>query len=215
LQQYLESVRGVEKQVVQLARARAASNGGTGAPTVSSSTDFKDKFATPEVLRALVDTSVNALIAGLTRVSTVSILGNSGSFKGWLFPDGSKVLHHNVMHSGGGSAAVRMDKVFAGEAVHIWERLRAVPEGGGTMADNTLLLFLNSGGGVHHGGHNNHCMILLGSAGGYFRTGRYLTIPPMRHAVSDLYVSVANAMDVPIRTFGDPGICKGPLPGLV
>jgi hypothetical protein len=31
---------------------------------------------------------------------------------------------------------------------------------------------------------------------------------------SDLYVSVTNALGVPLTSFGDPATCKGPLPGV-
>lgn len=35
------------------------------------------------------------------------------------------------------------------------------------------------------------------------------------HCISDLLVSVANSLGVGIETFGDPEMCKGPVPGLV
>ena len=46
------------------------------------------------------------------------------------------------------------------------------------------------------------------------RTGRYLTYPQGQRCISDFYVSLANLFDVPLTTFGDPSVCKGPLPGL-
>ena len=55
----------------------------------------------------------------------------------------------------------------------------------------------------------------LGGAGGALRTGRYLTYPQGQRCISDFYVSLANLLDVPLTTFGDASVCKGPLPGLV
>ena len=34
-------------------------------------------------------------------------------------------------------------------------------------------------------------------------------------AMSDLFVSIANAVGLPIATFGAPDHCRGPLPGLL
>lgn len=35
-----------------------------------------------------------------------------------------------------------------------------------------------------------------------------------QHCLSDVYVSLANLLGVPMTTFGDPSVCKGPLPRL-
>jgi hypothetical protein len=130
-----------------------------------------------------------------------------------VLPAGT-VDHHRICHGSGTDAAIaKVDQHFCSLVAHLWQRLKSVPEGNGTMADNTLLVWINSGGGLHHGGHNNHAVVLLGG-GGSFRTGRYLSYPAMRHCISDVYVSIAHAMGVDIKTFGDPMHCKGPLPGL-
>jgi hypothetical protein len=58
----------------------------------------------------------------------------------------------------------------------------------------------------------NMPFFLVGSAGGYFKTGRYLTFDNKYH--NDLLVSVLNAMGVEETTFGRAELCKGPLAGL-
>ena len=92
--------------------------------------------------------------------------------------------------------------------------LRATPEGNGTMLDNSVVMFVNTCGGAHHRGQNNHAVLLIGGAGGALKTGRYLAYPDGKYCISDAYVSLANLLDVSITTFGDPSVCKGPLPGL-
>lgn len=57
-------------------------------------------------------------------------------------------------------------------------------------------------------------MVIIGDAGGALKTGRYVTFPKDQRAMSDPFVTIANAVGLPIQTFGDPTICKGPLPGL-
>jgi hypothetical protein len=88
-----------------------------------------------------------------------------------------------------------------------------VVEGNGkSMLDNSLVVWLNGLGKGNNHTRDNIPYVLAGSAGGYFPTGRYLTYD---NAHNDLMVSILNAMGLPNeKTFGDPSLCKGPLPGL-
>ena len=54
---------------------------------------------------------------------------------------------------------------------------------------------------------------LVGSAGGVFKTGRFLKYDGVSH--NDLLVSLLNAFDIPDATFGDPSVCTGPLARLI
>jgi hypothetical protein len=83
---------------------------------------------------------------------------------------------------------------------------------GTTVMDNTLILVVNelSHGSLHS--WQNMPFFLVGSAGGHFKTGRYLTFENKYH--NDLLVSVLNAMGVEETSFGRAELCKGPLAGL-
>jgi hypothetical protein len=107
----------------------------------------------------------------------------------------------------------------------ILEALDAVPEGNGTMLDNSLMLYTSefSNGSFHSA--NDTPILLAGSAGGYFRTGRHIncntaTAPgkyQTKTGTHNLYTSILNAFGFPDTHFGidDPGLAfKGPLPGL-
>jgi hypothetical protein len=54
--------------------------------------------------------------------------------------------------------------------------------------------------------------LLAGSCGGTFKTGRYLDFKGDPH--NNLLVSLCQAMDVDVSTFGNPAYCTGPLAGL-
>ena len=51
--------------------------------------------------------------------------------------------------------------------------------------------------------------LLAGGGGGAFPMGRCLKYDGAWH--NDLLVSIANAMGVPITSYGNPAYCKGPL----
>ena len=74
-------------------------------------------------------------------------------------------------------------------------------------------------------------IIVAGSGGDYFKTGRQMTFQNGTDGLgyiqykagaekatgpsqSDLYVSFMNAMGINAQTFGDPALCKGPLAGM-
>jgi hypothetical protein len=91
-------------------------------------------------------------------------------------------------------------------------RLSQIPEGSGTVLDNTLVVWGNevSEGNTHS--HENMPFVTVGG-GWYFRTGRSLQYTSASH--NDLLVSVLNAMGVPATTFGQADLCHGALSGLV
>lgn len=99
-------------------------------------------------------------------------------------------------------------KVFA----MLLKELASIPESDGqTLLDHTVVLWTSQ---IAEGGHNLKRLpwLIAGSAGGYFKTDRYMQYPGGAH--NDLFVSVANAMGLPITSFGKASACKGPLPGL-
>jgi hypothetical protein len=55
---------------------------------------------------------------------------------------------------------------------------------------------------------------MAGSAGGHFKTGRYLTFPDGTPH-NKLHVSLQNAYGIDSDTFGNPDFGTGPLGGLV
>jgi hypothetical protein len=95
---------------------------------------------------------------------------------------------------------------------------------GKRVLDNTIVLWAGEFARGSHDVHELH-WLLAGSGGGALRTGRYLRLPRkpnklfpteagMGPAHNDLFVSIANALGVPMTTFGDPRVCTGPLVGL-
>jgi hypothetical protein len=91
--------------------------------------------------------------------------------------------------------------------------LAGVPEGDGTMLDNSLVLWGNEiGEGASHT-HENIPWVIAGSAGGYLATGRALEFDGVPH--NNLLLSVLHAFGMQDQqSFGAPEHCTGPLPRL-
>ncbi len=94
-----------------------------------------------------------------------------------------------------------------GHVARFVQRLKDVPEGSGTLLDDTLVL------GISHFGRH-HTMgrvpaVLFGNAKGQLSTGRYVRLP-MGQYNDKLLTSAAHLMGAPIAGIGDDPSC-GPL----
>ena len=188
----------------------------------------------PKVLKAHLDLVVGALAFDLTRVATV-MMAPSGSnlVPSWLTFNGAPITegHADLSHASASDSAAQMKVTlinawYAQQIADFIANLKAVPEGAGTLFDSTLVVWLNELGSGSAHSHTRLPVLLAGSAQGYFRTGRYVTVPSGTYSLNDVLVSVANAMGVkPTATddalrsyqnqFGDPAFCRGSLPSLV
>ena len=170
-----------------------------------------------------------ALGCDLTRVVSLATSCGGGDnaldishFGGWVDN------YHSTGHAAGGTpdgvassqeqcveVMTDVSRYYAENLSAFVDLLKALPEGEGSVFDNTLIVWCSE---MSHGNHGNFHMpwVLLGG-GWHFPTGRLLELPNeasfLQRPVSkfgDLLVAVANAMGSPITTFGDPSWCDGP-----
>ena len=86
-------------------------------------------------------------------------------------------------------------------------KLASIPEGNGTMLDNTAILFLSDSGDGHHPNLRCWPMVVLGNLGGRLKTGgRYLELPgygqPKHQTIGSLYNTLLHAAGKPRAKFG-------------
>jgi len=82
-------------------------------------------------------------------------------------------------------------------------KLAAVPEGTGTVLDNTVILVCNDmmEGANHYVGAIPY--VLIGGGGGFFNTGRLVTMPS-QVPNNQLLTSILHAMGIAVTGVGDP-----------
>ncbi len=215
LDQYLESLGGLDKQLTALAS-------GSGCETPKPPSVDKGSYyeaISPEVVDAQVELTANALICGLTRVAALCFGTDDGGISHYGYTAlENKGSHHKYCHAGDHAAQVEIHTYIYAKVAALWQKLKAVPEGNGSMADNTVLMIVNDGGGVHHDGTDYMPLFLLGSGGGFLKKGNFIELPAPEsgyrrwkgvHCTSDAFVTVANAVGVDTNTFGDPAVCQG------
>jgi hypothetical protein len=193
-----------------------------------------DKF-TSEVetdrLDAQFDIAAAALITGLTHV--VTIASGVGGFWTVRFTGlGMEENTHQIGHGKGenGKTAGELAQIIRRFHVELIARLarklQSVPEGSGTMLDNTAIVFMSDAAESHHSTCTEWPMIVLGDAGGKLKTrGRYLEYPyygkPGNRTIANFYQTLLHAAGAPRDGFGvpDPNLTeaeqKGPLSELL
>ncbi|MEJ6641751.1 MAG: DUF1552 domain-containing protein [Akkermansiaceae bacterium] len=181
-------------------------------------------------MEAQFELGTAALIAGLTNVITLrpDTLGTLYGDLGFNSFGLHAIGHGAVLPSGVTSHQMRktVDTYHMGLLAKMAAAFEGIPEGNGTMLDNTTIVYLSCAGGKHHGGNTDWPVITIGGGGGSFKTGQYLQLPSYQKdghkTLGNFYNSLLSAGGIEIGDhFGqvDPGLkdidIKGPINELI
>jgi hypothetical protein len=206
LEAHLDAVRGVEHRLDALAGISAACEPPTMPPYFNPSAE--ERF--PEVGELQTELLVMALACGLTDIASIMwSTALSGLVPTWL---GLTLDHHSYSHATDAAsmdALVSIGTWYAERFAALLARMKEIPEGGGTLLDNTVVFW----GSELGKGQPHYCtqipIVLAGSCGGYFATGQHVSYTSMSH--NNLLLNFLEAMGVSDQAFGDPAYCDGPL----
>ncbi len=209
LDAHLDLVRDIEL------RLNIGRPGGCSAPSAPPPLDPSSEVDMEFVSRAHLDLLAVAFSCDLTRVASIQYSTGFNKIRyPWVDSLGEG---HSLSHAGPSNTSAREELVrryawHAAELAYFLDRLAQIPEGDGTVLDNTLVLWGNeiSQGNTHS--LDNIPYLIAGTAGGAIKTGRYLDVGGRSN--TDLLLSVAQAFGVDIETFGHPEHCTGPIAGL-
>lgn len=172
----------------------------------------------PLVGRLQMDLLAMAFACDLTRVATL-MWSHSAAVPVYSFLDPAIIEgHHSIAHKGDEDHVkvaqnTKINVWFAEQLAYLIGALKAIPEGEGTVFDNTVILWTNEQAKGNNHDRRNMPYLLAGKAGKHFKTGRYLNFG-QETPHNKLLVSLLHAMGVDEDSFGDPQYGKGPLAGL-
>jgi len=160
--------------------------------------------------------SVLAFACDLTRSINFNWSGNTSNrvYRNLGFEEG----HHDISHNSDEAAFVKIRAIHK----HLWtmstklyDALKAVPEAGGTLWDNTLVVHWNELGQGDSHSENDALIVLAGGSGNYFKRGRYIDFQN-KLTFADMLASCFHYMGFEdVMKFGDDRLNDGaPLPGL-
>ena len=201
--------------------------------------DLDPKYLSPDVStidrqRGHAEVLLGALISGLTNVVAFTVDELGHPYTGIRGIEGEKVNMHDVGHNksfGGVDASEIRNRARTHHMTlvdRIVTRLKAVPEGDGTMFDSTVLFYFPDGGETHHSHGIEFPFIILAGDNTPLSLGRrYIRLPGYgktgHKTLGNLYTTVLNAYGNPIEHYGalDVGLNafgidqKGPIRALM
>jgi hypothetical protein len=114
--------------------------------------------------------------------------------------------HHPASHSDTSKSYERVTRFYVSQLAYLASRLQAMPEGAGTVLDNSCLLFTSSmWSGTKHDA-SKLPVVLAGGLGGTLATGRvfdYTGKSDDNRKLCSMYLSIMDRMGVKLDRFGD------------
>ncbi len=158
--------------------------------------EVDEKYAKPEFETdwhdRLLDLGISALTSGIT--STLTIGSGRGEIFGAWKGLGIQEQGHNLGHMDqpDNPIWIKIRQYNSRMLVRIIEKLESIPEGSGTMMDNTLIVYTSNNADKQHTNGANWPVMLLGDLDGAFKTGCFTQLDGKR-PINALYTSLLRA----------------------
>jgi hypothetical protein len=155
-------------------------------------------------MKLMCDIVALAFQTDKTRFATLVLCRDlSGLFYPFL---GVRKTHHSASHDDLSDDYEKIARYYVGNLAYLASRLEAMPEGDGTVLDNTCLLYLSN---MYSGSRHDNTklpILMLGGFGGTLATGRVLDYRDKgdeNRKLCSLYLSLMDRVGVTLPRFGD------------
>jgi|CXWL01.1.fsa_nt_gi hypothetical protein len=210
LDAHLTAVRDLEKTLVPPANT-------CNAPDIGGAVNSGTIANRPTLIKQQFDIISGAFACDLTRIASVQFSVGDNDENPYPFL-GINETHHLSSH-GEGDATIRANRTkinnwYAQQFAYLLDRLNSVPEGNGTMLDNTMVVWGSELGDAQNHGFQNVPFIVAGGGAQGVKTGQYLDTGGAYH--NRLLVSICRYFGrTEVNTFGNLDNASGPLSGLL
>ena len=197
LSEYLDSVREMELRIQNREKQGAQSIDLPDRPL-----EIPDSFDAHA--KIMFDLQVLAYRADITRVFSMIMARelSSRTYPNIGVPD----AHHPVSHHRNDPEMIakkaRIDTYHVQLLTYFLEKMKATPDGDGSLLDNSLILY---GGGMGNGNLHRHTDIptlLAGKLGGKFKTGQHIAYPE-NTPMTNLLLTVLDKVGAKVEKLGD------------
>src|SRR5216684_4277191 len=208
LDEYLTSVREVETRIdgmrknqqkaEDLAKVKNRPALAMERPANGLPEDFRDHT------RLMCDIIALAFQTDKTRVASL-LLARDLSALYYPFLD-VKDGHHAASHDNLSDGYERIARFHLSQLAYLATKLDSMPEGRGTVLDNSCLMFLSNLWIGRKHDNTRLPLVLAGGLGGTLETGRtlnYVEAGDENRKMSSLYLSIMDRMGVKLEKFGD------------
>ena len=197
IDEYMTSVRELEIRV-----ANAGKPIDLDLSAVERPTGIPDDHQ--EHIRLMLDLMVLAFQGDVTRIATFMYANEASNRSHPTI--GVPEAHHQVSHHGNDpkkqAKIQKIDHFHVTQLAYFLTKLKAIPEGDGTLLDHSMIVY---GSGIGDGNRHNHDdlpILMAGRGGGSFETGRHVKLGTQT-PLNNLYLSMLEGMGVPVDSLGD------------
>ena len=214
LDEYMESVRAVEKRIEFSLKPDPREWKPVGSVDLPPAPDEKIPGDFREHVKLMMDLMVLAFQTDSTRVLSF-MFANDVSGRNFSFLPGVSGGHHDMSHHENKEAKINqyreITRWHSEQFAYLLGKLQAIPEGEGTLLDNSMLMFGSSISDGNRHNPNNLPIILAGNAGGKLKTGQHIA-SDKDTPLCNLYATMLDTVGVDVESFGDS---TGHIPELV
>jgi hypothetical protein len=208
LDEYLTSVRGIERNIERMRADKDKADNRAKDIGRPAMTMKRPENGLPEDLRdhtrLMCDIIALAFQTDKTRIASL-ILARDLSSLYYPFLN-VRDAHHGASHNDQSDDYQRIARFHLSQMAYLAAKLDAMPEGDGTVLDNSCVMFLsNMFSGSKHD-NKKLPIVTAGSLGGTLKTGRsldYLNSGDGNRKVCSLYLGLMDRMGVKLDHFGD------------
>jgi hypothetical protein len=208
LDEYLTSVREVEKRVDSMRKVKEKADEQAKLSNRPAFTLPRPADGLPEDLREharlMCDIIAMAFQTDRTRVASL-LLARDLSAMIYPFLD-VKDGHHAASHDNNSAAYERIAHFHLGQLAYLAGKLDGMPEGNGTVLDNSCLMWLSNMWIGRKHDNRRLPLVLAGGLGGTLATGRalnYLEAGDENRKMCSLYLSLMDRAGLKLERFGD------------
>ncbi|HZL55748.1 MAG TPA: DUF1552 domain-containing protein [Bryobacteraceae bacterium] len=208
LDEYLTSVREVEKRVDGQRKAKSNADDAAKALNRSAATMERPANGLPDDLREharlMCDIIAIAFQTDKTRVATL-LLARDLSALYYPFLN-VKEGHHGASHNNTSAGYERISRFHLSQLAYLATKLDAMPEGDGTVLDHSCLMWLSNMMVGRKHDNSRLPVVMAGGLGGTIKTGRtlnYYTAGNDNRKMCSLYLSIMERMGIQSDQFGD------------
>ena len=208
LDEYMTSVREVEKRVEGMRKAQDKAQEEAKGQSKPVWAMERPANGLPEDLREharlMCDLIAIAFQTDKTRVASL-IIWRDLSAMYYPFLE-VKEGHQGASHSNNNDAYERITRFHVQQYAYLASKLNSMPEGDGTVLDNSCLMFLSNLwiGRTHN--NSRLPLVLTGGLGGTLQTGRtldYTSAGDENRKICSLYLSLMDRYGIKLDRFGD------------
>ncbi len=208
LDEYLTSVREVEKRVEGMRKAKDKADDVAKLKNRPVWSLERPSNGLPEDLREhaklMLDLIAIAFQTDKTRVASLLI---SRDLSAMYYPFLEvRQAHHGASHANNNDEYERITRWHVSQFAYLVSKLDAMPEGSGTVLDNSCLMFLSNLWVGRSHDNSRLPMVLAGALGGTLQTGRtldYVKAGDQNRKACSLYLSLMDRMGIKLDRFGD------------